>query len=311
VATPPRTSPLHRGSGPAKEILRTPIFYLETSAFRHLIEQPHRAQLRARVTRLVGEHRLVLCTSLVTIEELITTIRDEKRLTAALAALRSLTDRHLSHAQNHELLQQWIRGGPNHQRCEGTFVSWRSLERDLRESRAQRNEFIAGRDRLRERDALFRTRMRRRLQIDGYPGPRARPRSHWDDPELLYAEVRFLGDQLFGEPERLVALVKPLLRIGPKDLTPEQVWTSRLNPWMCLYTRRVVEGVAKQVLRGTPEKNLRNDYYDDIHLLQASVADALVVDDARLAESIQHLRLGSVPRVFLLQEWGAELDRCT
>lgn len=290
-------------------IVVPPLFYLETSAVESLVEEDCFTDLRHRAEFLTSAGRLLLCTSLRTVEEMVTTMPTEQALVAAVKWLRGVTPGRLIRLQNEDIVRRWVlHAAAPHADRESSFAQWNpSLD------------FLAGR-----RSALevWRDEGRGKYQkvLDHYRGVFAAPefpaflgkkREYWADPVNLYREVPGLVDHYFDSPAKFVELVERFVPVGSGEFTEERVWECRKNPWVQLWLRHQFSGVVKQVLRGTSDDTLRNDYYDGLHIMFASGSDAFVTNDRRLAEAVTHLRPGDVPRVFMLKEWDAELDRCT
>jgi hypothetical protein len=297
------------GTGRRSSVFVPPLFYLETSAVRHLVEDPARASLRQRIESLVAQNRLLLCTSYVMVEELITSTRTVAARRTAIAFARDLTPRRLL-GSFEAVVRRWVVDGPNCTKYERDFVDWRCIARKLDEVVAKPPpHLMVGRDALRARAKKFRDDIASRLRSDGYPGKRKRSRRHWELPQNLFAEVRWLTRQLFRSPDRYVALWRPLVNDPNAPVSAAQAWESRKNPWVQLYTRLGLLGVARQLLLGTSDARLVNDYYDSIHVVCTSVADGLVTDDADLEQAIWHLRSRGIPKVWSLADWPSETER--
>ncbi|MEO6597463.1 MAG: hypothetical protein ABIP94_22190 [Planctomycetota bacterium] len=287
-------------------IIIPPTYYLDTSAVRHLVEDPARAMLRQRVERLVSERRLLLCTSYAMVEEVLTASTDERQRRDALLFARVVTPNRLQRSVT-GLIRQWAEG-PRVLRCKPDFMNWANLTTSL-------NRLIVnpplhlkeGRDSLRARGTKFRNGMIAWLEADGYLEEARKNTRRWTKPQQFFPEAQQLADTLFASKERYCLLWKSFME-DPKDpVSVEQAWASRDNPWVQLYTRLALLGVARRVLTQTKEKNLQNDYYDSIHVVCASVADGIVTDDRKLAQAIEHLRDRGIPKVWSLDSWSGEI----
>ncbi|MFO0448596.1 MAG: hypothetical protein ACK52I_08030 [Pseudomonadota bacterium] len=289
-------------------IVVPPLFYLETSAVADLLEEPRFKALRERIERLSSAGRLLLCTSLSTLEELVTTMPTEPELVAAVKWLRGVTPSRLIRLQNEDVVRRWVlhATAPDADR-QSCFAQWNPrLDNPAR----RRSALKVWRDDLRATHVRFLDRYKQLFSSPEVPAFLGRKPQYWTDPANLFREVRLLVDGLFDSPAKFVELVQKLVPIGTPGFTEDRVWECRENPWVLLWLGHLFTGVAKQVLRRTSDDDLRNDAYDGRHIMFASVSDALVTNDRRLAEAVTHLRPGEVPRVFMLKDWGAELDRC-
>jgi len=291
------------------EIVVPPLFYLETSAVADLLEELRFNPLRQRIERLSSVGRLLLCTSLATVEELVTTMPTEAELVAALKWLRGVTPGRLIRLKNADVVRRWIvhAAAPDADR-HACFAQWNPL---LDNPSDRRPALEVWRDSLRASHLKFLDHYKQMFSSPGFPAFLGRKPQYWTDPTNLFREVRILVDGVFDSPAKFVELVQKFVPVGAPGFAEERVWECRENPWVQLWLRHLFSGVAKQVLRGTSDEDLRNDAYDGQHILFASVSDALITNDRRLAEAITHLGSGDVPRVFMLKDWGDELDRCT
>ncbi len=290
-------------------IVVPPLFYLETSAVRELLEAAGLAGLRQRVEHWAGADRLLLCTSLSTVEEIVTTIPTQPEAVAAVRWLRGVTPGRLIRLQNEDVVRRWVvHAAAPHTDRESSFAQWNPI---LDYIPGRRSALEVWRDELRAKHMKFLTHYRLIFSSPEFPAFLGRKKEYWTAPVNLFREVRVLVDGLVDSPAKFVELVQRFVPVGTPGFTEDRVWGCRNNPWMQLWLRHLFAGVAKQVLRGTNDDDLRNDAYDGRHIMFASLSDAIVTNDRRLAEAITHLRTGACPPVFMLTDWGKELDRCT
>jgi hypothetical protein len=285
------------------------LFYLETSAVAELLEEPRFKALRERIERLSGAGRLLLCTSLSTVEELVTTLPTEPELVAAVKWLRGVTPGRLIRLQNEDVVRRWVlhAATPDADR-QSCFAKWNPR---LANPAERRSALEVWRDELRATHLRFLDHYKKMFSSPEVPAFLGRKPQYWTDPTNLFREVRLLVDGLFDSPAKFVALVQKFVPVGTPGFTEDRVWECRKNPWVQLWLGHLFTGVVKQLLRGTSDDDLHNDAYDGRHIMFASVSDALITNDRRLAEAITHLRPDGAPRVFMLDDWGEELDRCT
>ncbi|MEO6596464.1 MAG: hypothetical protein ABIP94_17065 [Planctomycetota bacterium] len=182
-------------------IIIPPTCYLDTSAVRHLVEDPARTMLRQRVVRLVSEGRLLLCTSYAMVEEVLTASTDERQRRDALVFARVVTPNRLQRSVR-GLIRQWA-GGPEVLRCKPDFMDWANLTTSL-------NRLIVtpppslkeGRDSLRARGTKFRNGMIAWLEADGYLEEAQKDIRRWTQPQQFFPEAKRLADTLFASQER-------------------------------------------------------------------------------------------------------------
>jgi len=286
-----------------RTIVIPPTHYLETSAMSDLARGPRFSKLRHQVQQLTAQSLLLVCTSGVTVEELLRN-RSRAARQVDIDFARSVTPRSLI-TGFHPMLREMLLGGHRTTRCAPRFEDWRRMNALL--VKATRNppaQLLEQGDALRKHYATTREALARWVVGQGYPGRRARPRQYWNDPRNVCTEAIYLTRyRVFQNRARYADLFRTWVQDPNDPVTEDIAWRGRLNPWVRFYVRAWMLAVAKRVLRNTPEQDLINDYYDLAHVLSSSVADGIVTQDRALREAIQILGNGTI-RAWSLDEWA-------